>query len=726
MPLSRDQRLWLQRGAALLLVLVVVPFLVAAGTFADDAPIRVGEASPRTVVADQPVRIVDQEQTEIERERARQAVQPRTARDPAAVEQIIADVREVFTELRAARAPVPVEGTGGETEEPTTREPSEQAQVEQLLEAQPFLGEEPIRALVQLSDAELRQVESEAVDLAQELARQNISADDLDTVLDRELRTELSLRATEFPGDLESVAIEPLMRAVMQPTIVIDEEATQTARDEAASEVAEVVRTWQRNEPIVREGETVTEIQLEALRQRGLEGTDPWLALARAFVAMLLTAIVVAIYLRFMQPRVWASGRRVLLLSALLTGYALMTIGVNLLADSVSAGWWYVLPAGALGMLTAILVAPVVGIATMLPAVLIQLVIAPETTGVAVFVAASVLLSVPLTTHIESRGDLRSATYRVALAFPLLAAVIVLVFGPDDATGVAVAAGLINGIATAMLVQGTLPFLETLFRLPTVTALLDLADRNHPLLRELEKKALGSYNHSVMVASLVERACREVGANALLGNVAALYHDIGKVRQPHFFIENQRGIKNPHDDLDPEISAVIIQNHVVDGVEMAREYKLPPEVVACIGSHHGTMLVTYFYRKALDEAGGDIEKVDIDHYRYKGTKPRSKEAGILVMADCCEAATRSMAMDRGTLPREEIEGICDRLIQERIDDDQFAECDITFHEVTQVRDSIVEALVGIYHPRIAYPDQDEGKGSGDEEPEPDRPVPAHR
>ncbi|MBS3939903.1 MAG: HDIG domain-containing protein, partial [Actinobacteria bacterium] len=322
---------------------------------------------------------------------------------------------------------------------------------------------------------------------------------------------------------------------------------------------------------------------------------------------------------------------------------------------------------------------------------------------VALFAAAAAFFSVPLTTRITSRSDLRSATLRAGFSYPIIAAVLVLVFGPRDQLVTAVLAGALNGFVTAVVVQGAMPFLENLFRLPTVTALLDLADRNHPLLRELEAKALGSYNHSVMVASLCERACRAIGAQPLLGSVAALYHDIGKVRQPHFFIENQQGIANPHDDLEPEVSAVIIQNHVVDGVEMATEYRLPPEVVACIGSHHGTMLVTYFYEQAVDAAGGDHEAVDEDHFRYKGHKPRSKEAAVLLLADCSEAATRAMAMSRGTLPRDEIESTVDRLLQERVDDGQFEDSDLTFRELMTARDTIIESLVGIYHPRIAYP-----------------------
>jgi cyclic-di-AMP phosphodiesterase PgpH len=431
-----------------------------------------------------------------------------------------------------------------------------------------------------------------------------------------------------------------------------------------------------------------------------------------------VVAAVASVYLRRMQPRVWASSQKLLLLGLLTAAYAGLVVAAGLLETSAS-GWAYAVPAGALAMLTALLIHPVVGIATMLPAAIIALLVLPTSPAVGLFAAVAVLVSVPLTTRIATRSDLRSATLRAGLSYPALAVTIVLVFGPRDDLLVALVAGALNGLVTAIAVQGAMPFLETLFRLPTVTSLLDLNARDHPLLRELEAKALGTYNHSVMVASLTERSCRAVGADPLLGSVAALYHDIGKVRQPHFFIENQQGIANPHDELEPAVSAVIIQNHVVDGVEMAEEHHLPPEVVACIGSHHGTMLVSYFYEQALRAAGGDRSSVDEQHYRYKGGKPRSKEAAILLLADCCEATTRSMAMSRGTLPREEIEDTVDRLLAERMEDGQFDESDLTFRELAIARDTIVESLVGIYHPRIAYPrragsDGSEAPGAGSE------------
>ena len=704
MALSRTPRLLVQRISAGLLLVLGVPVLVSLGTWDDDQSITVGEPSPRTVVADDTIRVVDEEATDEAERVAAQSVEPVAVFDPEAREAIVSDVRDVFAAVREARQRVTVTPEAPEgataTPEPVQRQPTVDEQVQQLSQEVEALDEAGLRALAELSTQSLSAVEAETVQLAQELARRGFLEDEVEDEVSSLLSTELAVRS--FPGETEELVVDPLIRAVARPTQEIDADATQLARDRAAEAVPEVARTFAAGDPIVVDGETVEPLEYEALQQLNLQGAGPLQSLLRTLAAMVLVVAITAAYLWRMQPKVWASGRKVLLLAMITTGYAAFVAGVSMLTGPESVGWWYIVPAGALAMLAAIMVHPVVGISTMLPAVVLVLVTAPVSNGVAVYVAAVTLVVVPLVTRLGSRGDLRSATMRAAVAMPAIATVTVAVFGPRDQFVVAVGAAALSGVATAMIVQGVLPFLETMFRLPTVTALLDLNDRNHPLLRELETKAIGSYNHSVMVASLVERACREIGANALLGSVASLYHDIGKVRRPHFFIENQQGIANPHDDIDPEISAVIIQEHVVDGVKMAREYKLPPEVVAAIGSHHGTMVVSYFYNQAVEAAGGP-EHVDEDHFRYKGSKPRSKEAAILVIADCSEATTRSMAMARGTLPRDEIETTVDRLLKERLDDGQFDECDLTFDEMRKVRDSIVDALVGIYHPRIAYP-----------------------
>ncbi len=709
-PHERDEvfetgtsRLTAQRLLAAALVVVLVPLLVGAGSVADEQPIVEGEPSPRTVIADEQVRVEDEEATERERAQVAESVPPITVPDRAAQSAIVQDARAAFSAARSARQPVAEEPDEDE-DRPTPAAPAQAAQVDAILAAVPALPEEVADALVGLSDADLEAVERETVGLVTQLARQRVTADELEDVITSQLEEEIALRP--FPAETAQTVAAPLARAVMRPTVVTDADATRDARVRAAEEVGEIASVWNVGDAIVRENQVVEPLQFEAIERLGLVGSSPLRALGRSAIAAVLLVAVAAVYLQRMQPRVWGSGKKLLLLGVLTVAFAALVVGTSVLTELTAPGLGYVVPAGAYGMLVALLIHPVVGIATMLPAAVIVLLSSPSRGSLALFAAATVLVSVPLSRGIAARSDLRSATLRAAVAYPLLAVGIVAVFGPNDDLLIGLGAGALGGLATALIVQGAMPFLENLFRLPTVTALLDLSDRNHPLLRELETKALGSYNHSVMVASLTERACREVGADPLLGTVAALYHDIGKVRQPHFFIENQQGIANPHDDLEPEVSAVIIQNHVKDGVEMATEYRLPPEVVACIGSHHGTMLVGYFYDKAVKTAlaeGREADSVDESHFRYHGHKPRSKEAAILLLADCCEATTRAMAMSRGTLPRDEIETTVDRLLEERVDDGQFDDSELTFRELRAARDTIVESLVGIYHPRIAYP-----------------------
>ena len=714
--MSAERRLLLARLIAAALVVFAVPLVIGIGAVAEEQPIREGESAPRTVVAESQVSFTDEAATEVARRQAAEAVEAVVAADTDARTAFLSDVRAAFQAAWDVREPAVEnndddEGDGGSDDgdaddenEPST--PSPATQVDELLTLEPDLDEELADHLVALSDTELEIVERETVLIAQQLARQRVTEDDVQAVLADTLSVELALRS--FPADSEQEIAEPLLSSLMRPTYTVDPDATAAARERAAADVDDVTRVWNLGEVIVNEGERVDAMSFRAVDQLGLTGASPGIAWLRATLAMLVVTAIAGIYLSRMQPYVWVTPKKLILLSLLVWAYSLLVVGSSVLMDATSSGWLYAVPAGALAMLVALLIHPVIGIATMLPASVLVLLVAPDSAPVAVFAAVAVLVSVPLTTRIAKRSDLRSASLRAGLSYPVLAVALVLVFGPRDEWIVALLAGAANGLVTALIVQGSMPYLETLFRLPTVTALLDLSDRNHPLLRELETKALGSYNHSVMVASLTERACRQIGADPLLGGVAALYHDIGKVRQPHFFIENQHGIANPHDDLEPEVSAVIIQNHVVDGVEMATEHKLPPEVVACIGSHHGTMKVSYFYDKAVVAAGGDASQVDEQAFRYRGSKPRSKEAAVLLFADCCEATTRAMAMSRGTLAREEIEATVEKLLRERLDDGQFADSDLTFRELDIVRETIVESLVGIYHPRIAYP-----SGGGD-------------
>jgi putative nucleotidyltransferase with HDIG domain len=253
--------------------------------------------------------------------------------------------------------------------------------------------------------------------------------------------------------------------------------------------------------------------------------------------------------------------------------------------------------------------------------------------------------------------------------------------------------------------------LANLFGILTVVQLMELANPTQPLLRRLMVEAPGTYHHSLMVGNLAERAAEAIGADALLVRVAAYYHDIGKLANPQAFIENQAGGENIHDQLAPEASARILKQHVADGIDLAYRHRLPTPLIAFIPQHHGTSLMSYFWAKAREEAAAPYgglatpegqraaAAVDDAPFRHAGPKPQSKEAAILMLADGVEASVRSLASrDEST-----IRAMVNQIIEERMTDGQFDECDLTFRDIDRIREAFVGQLMGIYHQRIAYP-----------------------
>ncbi|MCF6137965.1 HD family phosphohydrolase [Pseudalkalibacillus berkeleyi] len=257
---------------------------------------------------------------------------------------------------------------------------------------------------------------------------------------------------------------------------------------------------------------------------------------------------------------------------------------------------------------------------------------------------------------------------------------------------------LLSGFISAVLTLGLLPFLEAGFGILTSMKLIELSNPNHPLLRKLLMETPGTYHHSVVVANLAESACEAVGANGLLARVGAYYHDLGKTKRPHFFIENQMNIENPHDKISPQLSKTIIIAHPYDGAELLRNYNLPTEIVDIAEQHHGTTLLKYFYHKAMQQSDKQIEESD---FRYPGPKPQTKEIAIISISDAVEAAVRSMPKPTPT----KIESLVRKIIADRLEDGQFNECSITLKELETVTISICETLNGMFHSRIEYPEE---------------------
>jgi len=285
------------------------------------------------------------------------------------------------------------------------------------------------------------------------------------------------------------------------------------------------------------------------------------------------------------------------------------------------------------------------------------------------------------------------------------------------------------GVLTGIVVIGVLPLLENIFKYTTDITLLELTDFNHPLLRKLQLVAPGTYHHSLMVANLAERAASEIGANPLLCRATCLFHDIGKMSKPEYFVENQQPGFNPHDEKNPSMSALIIKNHVKEGVQMAREAKLPKVCIDIIEQHHGTTLIKFFYHKAIDASAQqtlplgtgntksgliDNSKIDESIFRYDGPRPRFKESAIIFFADAIEAASRSLKK----VTPQSVNELIDNIINDRIEDDQLAEAPLTMQEMTVIRESFSFTLMNMLHSRVEYPKSEQEKKRSPNTPSP--------
>lgn len=260
----------------------------------------------------------------------------------------------------------------------------------------------------------------------------------------------------------------------------------------------------------------------------------------------------------------------------------------------------------------------------------------------------------------------------------------------------------LNGTICAMMVMATLRIFEKLFGEITNFTLLELSDFSQPLLKRMVLEAPGTYHHSITVSNLAESAADAIGAHALLTRVGAYYHDIGKMKTPHYFTENQLISGNKHDALEPSMSRLVILNHIKEGLELAREYKLNKRIVDFIPEHHGTSLIHYFYQKALAE--NEAEEVGEEDYRYPGPKPRSKETAIVMLADSVEGATR--ALDEHT--PQKIEDVVRKVINNKFIDGQLDECNLTLREIDAIASTFVRVLSAMYHSRIKYPERSNG------------------
>jgi len=315
------------------------------------------------------------------------------------------------------------------------------------------------------------------------------------------------------------------------------------------------------------------------------------------------------------------------------------------------------------------------------------------------------VLAVYLIDGIGSRLVVLGMGLIIAIPMVILAVIVELLSMSDYSTIVFVIIhAFTGGLSSVAVLMLTLPVFEWLFNIVTNYRLAEITDHRSKLLKKLSVEAPGTFDHSKVVASLAESCAVAIGENPLLARAAAYYHDVGKLKQPQFFTENQHGF-NPHDDITPELSTQIIRSHTSDGYELIKKNKLPQIIADVAREHHGTLSIQYFYMKAQRYTDGEIDK---DNFRYPGPKPRSKIAAIVMLADGCEAAVRAHN-DRS---REKVENIVKTIFNDRMNEEQFSECDITMRDIDLLRNAIINALSGVYHDRINYPKANKKFGDG--------------
>jgi cyclic-di-AMP phosphodiesterase PgpH len=512
-----------------------------------------------------------------------------------------------------------------------------------------------------------------------------------------EIRAEVRDLVTTELSDEERALAGNLAAAYLAPTEAVNEVLTQQQRDRARAAVAPVEVTVLAGERIASEGDRITVEQYEKLDELGLTRprVDTGTVLGNALVATLLASLLVGYLWRF-EPGIWHRNRSVLLFFLALVVTA---VAMRVAADRTL--WAFAVPTAATVLLVGILLQGSAGAAMAAALAVLAGVMNRDALELTVYVLAggfAALLTI-------TRAERLNAFARVFIALTVTNLMVVLAFSLLEQRDVAAilqlgAMGTVNAFLSVVLAVGSFAILGNVFGIMTVFQLLELANPSNPLLRRLLLETPGTYHHSVMVGNLAERAAETIGADPLLARVAAYYHDIGKMKNPLAFIENQAGAHNIHDDLTAETSARIISGHIRDGIDLGYEHRLPVQIIGYIPQHHGTSVMSYFHGKALREVGGRDDLVDERTFRYPGPKPQSREAAILMLADGVEASVRSL----DEKDEESIRSMVDRIVDARVEDGQLDDAELTLRNIAQIKDAFVAQLLGMYHSRIKYPD----------------------
>ena len=661
--------------------------------------LQVGMVPTSTISATKDV--VDELSTEQRRKEAAAQVTPTYRYQEGVTEQVMADFDSIFSQLRAVRQYAGL--LSEQSKSMSMVYTREELQYAHDLVTLLTLTDYQLTSLMRCSQEELEEAYTLLYAALQSTMQGHVTQGQESTAV-YNIRQIVNYRIS-IP--LGQNVVPAVLNACIQANMLIDQEATDAAK-EAAREAVEPVIYKQGQNIVVRGQGRITANQLAMLSTLGLlsdSGVDLTIYLGAALLVALVMGIMIYLLRHLPDNGLFDDNRKLLLLFVVL----IITLSVSLVARLANA---YMSPV----VLGALLITTLLGMRSgvICNAALTILVAALAAGGseeyaekMAVMLVAGLLSGTAaalLMHHKSSRLWVLISGAAAGLVDFVSVLALGLMTNNELSGSLTQAAWLVGGaLIGTLLCIGLQPLLEMIFNLPTPMKLMELSNPNQPLLRRLLLEAPGTYHHSTIVSSLAEAAAEAIGANPLLARVGGYYHDIGKLKRPSYFTENQMGGVNAHDHVDPFVSAAIITSHTRDGVALAKAYRLPEEVQQIIAQHHGNTPVMFFYHKALQQANGN--PVDINTFRYDGKPPTTKEAAIVMLCDTIEAAVRTMKNPT----TEGIEEFIVKLVRGKLEDGQLSDSPLTLRDIERICAAATQVLVGVFHERIEYPDMDEIK-----------------
>ena len=690
----------IQKISIFFILLIAITLVLSINFFPDKILLKEGQICTKDILSPGDFEFADLEATQNLKEKAAKSIKEVYDLNLANIENVEKEIDSFFLKIEEYQEKIDQSSnnTTAFSMETNSRltdvEPNEMAMANEINEDLGlYISEQVIAAYLQLDNLSLEKIRVDIGSSVRKIMEQGIKEDDLERAK-KQLITEISEISLDHHDAL--IASE-IATSLLLPSLFLNEEDTEKRRQEAIASVDDVIRTIQKGQIIIRKGEVVTSEGIAILNALGLK--NPKINFSNIIGIIMITAIcllIVFLYLSYFYSDIYENVNKLILLGTI-------SIFVILLAKIASQASGYLMPIASASMLIAISLNPNIAV---LLTVILSLLIGFFPGGGLNYILVSVISGIVAIYSIR-KATQRSSITRAGLIIAGVNIITISALGLINNEGYYLILqnnlwGVLNGFLAVVLTIGILPFLESFFNITTSFKLMELSNSDQPLLKKLITEAPGTYQHSIVVGNLSETAASEIGANGLLARVAALYHDICKIKRAYFFIENQEAYKNIHDDMEPSLSALVIASHVKEGVELAKKNNLPKDIIDIIAQHHGTGLINYFFHRALKENGLTNDAVAEENYRYSGPKPQTKEAGIILLADSLEAATRSLTNPTAT----RIKTLVKEIIQKNLENGQLEECDLTLKDLDKIGDSFSLILTGMFHSRVEYPDDD--------------------